>query len=648
MQCLFQICPFLGVDADSEFQAPRVVEEEARHDGRAEDLDEDGEVQGCRDKPFKPRKRQKNESRREKAKRLRNTGESYVNVKGTIVPSKSFSNLDCGCHKQCIRLVTEDVRRAQFESFLKIGDFGKQNAYLCGLIHQASIQCRRPRSGSKGERKATNLFHIQTGQSTVRVCKKYFLSTFGVSDGRVTRALSKLTAGRVPGEDLRGKHVAAQKITAEQIKSVNDHISSFPAFQSHYTRKDNPNRKYLSPELNLTKMYHLYTEWCKEKEIQPVKEYYYRHTFNNKFNLQFHMPRKDTCKKCDQYKQAVDLEQSPEKKSELEREHNVHLAKAEKARAGLKADGALAKEDKDLCTLTIDLQKALPFPKLTVSEAYYRRNMYCYNLGVHDMGTNIGYMYVWDETIASRGSQEISACLTKHIKQHPCKHIIIYSDTCGGQNRNINVALSLMKLAQGIDGIETIDLKFMVSGHSYLPNDADFGNIESAAKNQTVYVPDDWYRIIASARKTNKFLLVRMNSDEFLSAEKLAKAVTKRKKNINDDKVNWLRMQWLRFSKHKEYCIEYKYTLNEDMPFDAIDLKPSKQGRPPTFHLIQQGKLYDGPRTMATPKKRDMLFLLKYIPPVHHQFFRTIRGSSDQEDIGPLDDSNNEESGEEN
>lgn len=92
---------FPDTDVGSLLQAPGAIEE-ARQDNPAEELDEeDGEVLGCQGKPFKPRKRQKNESQREKAKRLRNTGESYINVKGNIVPAKIFTNVDCGCPKRC-------------------------------------------------------------------------------------------------------------------------------------------------------------------------------------------------------------------------------------------------------------------------------------------------------------------------------------------------------------------------------------------------------------------------------------------------------------------------------------------------------------------------------------------------------------------
>lgn len=47
-------------------------------------------------------------------------------------------------------------------------------------------------------------------------------------------------------------------------------------------------------------------------------------------------------------------------------------------------------------------------------------------------------MYVWDETVASRGAQEIGSCIRKHLLSHvqKAKHIIAFSDACGGQNRN--------------------------------------------------------------------------------------------------------------------------------------------------------------------------------------------------------------------
>ena len=41
----------------------------------------------------------------------------------------------------------------------------------------------------------------------------------------------------------------------------------------------------------------------------------------------------------------------------------------------------------------------------------------------------------------------------------------------------------------------------MVSGHSFLPNDADFGVIEAYNKSRPTYDPDDWYEGIIKSKK---------------------------------------------------------------------------------------------------------------------------------------------------
>lgn len=61
----------------------------------------------------------------------------------------------------------------------------------------------------------------------------------------------------------------------------------------------NPNEN-----LNVRKMYMLYTENYLELNILTVKE----HTCRYIFNMRFKIPWKDTCKKCNEYKIKLDTE----------------------------------------------------------------------------------------------------------------------------------------------------------------------------------------------------------------------------------------------------------------------------------------------------------------------------------------------------
>lgn len=587
-------------------------------------MEVEGEDQRPKKRPRNPKKHKRTE-----AKKARNSGKLYINRSGNNVNPKIFQNIDCECRKKCHGKINIEQRRAFHESFWEIGDFGRQNAFLCGLVQCKSVERHRPRTEEQSPRGLVNLFYLNTPTETIQVCKKYFLDTFNLSDGRVTRALQKFREGKSPGSDLRGNKPNPRATPIEVTNFVKQHIESFPHHESHYTRAHNPNKKYLNENLDVTKMYDLYIKHCADNGQQPVKISYYRHIFNSQYNLGFHAPNKDTCKRCDEYKvKKSSPGLSLEEIQCLENDHELHLRKADKARKLMNDDKELSKTDESLYVCSVDMQKALPFPILTVSDAYYKRNMYSYNVGVHEFKNETAYCYVWDETRASRGSQEISSCLKKHFDTccRGKKHIIIYSDTCGGQNRNINVALSLMKYVESPENsVEVIEQKFLVSGHSFLPNDRDFGAIEVAAKKKQIFVPNDWYSVIASAKRRNKILVCEMTKDDFYSTSQLKTAVTRRKKNTRNEPVNWLHMQHIRFEKNLPFQVLYKETLSDFEDFKVLDLTPAaRRGRPRSLQNIEQTTLYPFGLKITEAKRKDMADLLSFIPPIHHPFFMAL------------------------
>ena len=241
----------------------------------------------------------------------------------------------------------------------------------------------------------------------------------------------------------------------------------------------------------------------------------------------------------------VDAESDEAALTQLRGEWDLHLCKAEGAYQKLKEDTAIAKSDPNVEVLTFDLEQSLPTPELSTNVVYYKRQLWTYNLGVHRGKTDVGHMYLWHKGLASRGSHEISSCLLKHLSttNPTADHLTTYSDSCGGQNRKVYVLSLWLHIVSSEEySFTTVDQKFMVVGHSHLPNDREFGRIESARrKAQHIYVPHDWCELILKARRQNPFVVVEMSREDFVSCENLAKAFINRKKDTAGRKVDWLK-----------------------------------------------------------------------------------------------------------
>ena len=103
-------------------------------------------------------------------------------------------------------------------------------------------------------------------------------------------------------QERRGKKEPANKTCQTDVEAVKAHIKSFPHYVSHYCRKQNQDVKYLPQNLNLSLMYPMYKN---DYGSKAVSESMYRKIFPTDFNLKFQHPKKDTCTKCDMYKNQI-------------------------------------------------------------------------------------------------------------------------------------------------------------------------------------------------------------------------------------------------------------------------------------------------------------------------------------------------------
>ncbi|KAF2880168.1 hypothetical protein ILUMI_26006 [Ignelater luminosus] len=273
-------------------------------------------------------------------------------------------------------------------------------------------------------------------------------------------------------------------------------------------------------------LYDLYDKKCLEE--QPLSLCVFRRIFNTKFNLHFHGPQTNTCQTCDHsingYVNAAD-------KNKYLAEKELHQRKTEAAKESRKRDIERSLREKSIKVFVFDLQKTLPTPVLSTGIAYYKRQLWTYNLCVHDEIAKTGFKYIWNETIASRGAQEVASCLIQHIQKFvpgDIKRLIFYSDSCGGQNRNIKIILLLAHLLDNSTHLQLIDFKYFIPGHSFSSCDQNFAVIEKAKKfHPDIFIPDQWVDIIATAKKTQtKFVVQNMTTKKFVSSRSLERSIT--------------------------------------------------------------------------------------------------------------------------
>lgn len=192
-----------------------------------------------------------------------------------------------------------------------------------------------------------------------------------------------------------------------------------------------------------------------------------------------------------------------------------------------------AKTNSTLQTLCFDLEKTLPLPRIPTNIVFYKRLLWVYNLGIHTGKENDAHCYVWVEGEAGRGAQEVGSCLRKHIKESlppSVNKLILWSDSCGGQNRNIKIILILKTVLEQTE-LEEIKMRFLIPGHSFLPNDSDFGDIESTLKmQQRLYTTEDYINVMKCCRRKNSLKVHRMQSVDFIGTSKIEKNIVNRKK----------------------------------------------------------------------------------------------------------------------
>lgn len=437
------------------------------------------------------------ENKRGIKKKAKQSGQAYTKSDGTLVPAKTLRPNPCTakkCGNNC-EIVTEEKRKHIFDHFWSLSTERRKD-WIVGLTQKLPV--KRKRSTESEKRHFTFKYFINEGEGKRAVCLQFLACTLDVSQKFIYYTISNASFGSAK-EDMRGKSIPPNKTKETTKVAVNNFIKSLPAIPSHYTRKDS-NRVYLPQEFkNLSNLYQVYKKAHLTQGIDVVGERVFRNIFTTDYNIGFHIPKKDKCLQCLRFERSDITDEA------VQQAKREHLAEKEHSYNRFKAHQNVFKSDSGTLCVSFDLQKVLNTPKGESMLLYYSRKLSVYNLTFYESCTRDVFCYYWDEVNGKRGANEIASILHTYIcmvdERESVTRLLLYCDCCPGQNRNRTILAMIQATLQDCKFIETIQINYLLTGHTYMPVDSVHAVIEKNTKNSIIWAPSQWYTVFETARQ---------------------------------------------------------------------------------------------------------------------------------------------------
>lgn len=309
-------------------------------------------------------------------KRAGQAGAEHINEKGVVVAARSVQIKDCSkCPRKCSKKKRAEQREAFNRDYWELSSTQLKNQFIANWVEQSST--KQSTTASNSRRDMSRFYFLPDKGCRVPVCKGFFMATLAIKDNKIRLVLNNLPESKCAVGDRRGQH-PGRRLPEIDRDVVRDHIRLFQIVPSHYCRKDS-NYDYLPGELDVTKIYNMYVDYCKENNFHKVLCAIYRKTFNEEFHLKFHKPRKDQCDTCF----AFDHMTVEEKKSLMESQ-DLHLKRRQDA-ATLHDESKIKCLAGEINFIQMDMAAVRLCPSVEARAIFYKRRLSVFNFTVYDV-----------------------------------------------------------------------------------------------------------------------------------------------------------------------------------------------------------------------------------------------------------------------
>ena len=284
-------------------------------------------------------------------------------------------------------------------------------------------------------------------------------------------------------------------------------------------------------------------------------------------------------------------------------EHDAHIRRKQQAKDSKAAD----KVDSSKLVAAFDLQQVLTCPKLSVSSAYYSRKLNLYNFTILNLQTLQGNCFTWSE-YECRGTNDIASAVWMWLSDmEGAKHVVFYSDCCGGQNRNRIMISAMLKLLCDCKNITTIEHKYFESGHSKNECDNMHSTIQARYAHRDVFLPSAYHEHMKLAQHTKPYKVSVLDHNDIFDFCKLNNDTMKKNAFTGIQKVHHIKFQ----KEEGLVSVSFADEIDGDFVLNPFFKRGKTQSRLRVYDLSKANHASCG---IDDNKREDLRKLAQFLP----------------------------------
>ena len=410
--------------------------------------------------------------------------------------------------------VDEERRQDINRSYYNMSSLEEQRQWI-----SRHVKSKEPNMAGGDSRKTRSIeYYLPSDVSgdVVRVCRVMFLNTVNVAERQVRTTLEKLTTtGNLQPENRGGRPQVQQQRDERVRRLVKSHIDRFPRTESHYCRADTT-FEYLSSESTLTKMFKMYLD--EHTPEDAISFSFYFRVFR-KLNLKFTRPKKDLCGICEGFRNGTE-----EEKAALRTKYEKHILEKVTVRQ-IKKD-VQEENNRKMLVASFDLQQVIFLPRSNRCEVFYKRRLSCYNFSIYNIKSTEAHCFLWNESIAGRGANEIASHLATYLvkaDRNGFEIASLFCDGCAGQNKNSVVCAMMMHVLKTTQNLQEVTIFYFETNHGQSEGDSVHSVIERAmTRAGDMFIPSQlsinvWNKLSTDCVHASSVNMFKNKIDKYLA-----------------------------------------------------------------------------------------------------------------------------------